>query len=618
MVATKYKESKKLAVSLILFLISISYNSSFFSESGLIIKAIYASIIIVYTVCFGLSSRKKSKNNSLNALFIASIILFVASTLIQYQTAIYVINSYTAIFSISIFLMFYLLFFLISLHSFVKSRKVKLVLMLAMVLIVVIYFTHIAFTTDDEIAIGYYGAKSFLSGINPYSINVASLLNKIYLPSGITITSGNTVVGIVDYPALYFLINVPFILLFNSNINNLWQSMMQYEAMAFSIVFLLSVAALYKKGALNQNVIAYASFALFLVNLSAILNILMLALLIFVYTDFGEKYLWLPIGIMLSLQQQLWPISILFLAYSMNTKGLRKGATDVLGAMAIFFIINSYFIINGPVIYFGNIFTTLSSPLPSATAIIGHFLISNYSIPLSSFNIIFFATFAITLLLSLYINKKSVIPLLSIIPFLFLSHIIFIYFAMPIALFAFIIYKNQKEEQGMITKEVNGSRKFKYFFISIIAAIMIFIVIFIVYSHNLNQDSFNISIYGQSVTHKSGENYSYSSMLRYSGNNHTLSYAMFEINNGKNSYYVDLFSKNRDIYVVPVATTINSLPTDTSECAAVCPNPNGFYLSNGTYEMSANLSLNLSGSAYITPIIYSSNHYYQAKSFLIR
>src|SRR5208283_3732191 len=142
-----------------------------------------------------------------------------------------------------------------------------------------------------------------------------------------------------------------------------------------------------------------------------------------------KRYSWLILGLMVSLQEQLWVIALLFIAYSFNNNGARKGLKDLLGVAAVFLLINGYFMFTAPSSYVQDFIGPLAAVLPNQDSPIGYLLASVYQVPLYAYTYLFLISIALSLLVSLYLNDRKLILPLSVIPFLFLGHASTLYYA---------------------------------------------------------------------------------------------------------------------------------------------------------------------------------------------
>ncbi len=606
------KEPRRLVISLILFSISLTFSIAYFSNIGAAVMAVYSMVIIAYMMVYGL--QKNAQNNesrSLSYLFLLSAVLFIIAT------CLLIVNGAAGLSQLSYaqytfihFLLFIPIFFMLQLYLYIKNKKVKIALMALIVLIIAIYFTYLIFVADDETVIAFYAIKSFLGGINPYSVSIANILYNYHQSTnvGLTINSNSGIMDMLGYPALYFLVQLPFFLIFNPSMQALTGSFMKSQGAIFFLVFIFSYLLIARnKKEMKSNFPAYFLLGMLILSLSSLVIFLMMAVILLMYSRFGDKYSWLILGIALSLQEQLWVIVILFIVYSFNSYGFKKGIADAIGSLSVFLLINGYFISADPAIYVHNLLTVASNILPNSLAPIGYFLVSVYPVPFHTFVYLFLLSLALTIAILLYTNKKKLVPLLSIIPFLFLNHGLAIYYLLPFAAFAFISESGIKDDsKNSMRSALNKNKDYAFAFFGIIAAAVVLIIAVIYAGHLAYTNNLGISIQNQSITQTSPGNYIYSSRLSsVPDSNAVMSLLIEVISNGSDMYY-GLFN--------------SSIIKGSLNCSFPCSvNVNKIALPpSGSYNLSASISGNIIKQAYFSAVLYNKDYYYRSQPIKYR
>lgn len=596
--------TKKLLITLLLFSIALEYGLKSYglqlSNLGSILISVYAIIVISCSVAYGLSLKNQRHLKYLSGLFYLSISLFVLCTAILLLHGNLALSGFNKLaYSVIFFMLFLILFFLIDLLIYIKEKKLKLLLFTLIVIEAIVIFLLNLYILDDEAILSYYAILHFLNGINPYTSAITNILyNKAVTGLGVVLTSNNTIASTFDYPALYFLVGMPFYLITQSSSTTINPNFQQLQFIADTIILIVTYALLYKeKRDLKPKYFAYALLSIMMLSISSPIIFLMLALILILYSDLGNRYSWLFLGLAASLQQQLWPIVLLFIAYSFNTYGKRKAISDIIRMSCVFLVINGYFIISAPKAYFSSVFLPLSLPLPSAKGLLGYIIASNYSIPLNLFTPLFLISIMVSILISLYVNNKKLIPLFSLIPFMLLNHALLIYYLFPIVVFAFTYDLKTKEQDGKFNKIISINKNSRT--ASILFAILLFLIacLAIYFGHQSYQKNFNISIMNASISTKPNGNLSYQAIIDYNTTYKNFSYLMFIVDyRGTESYYGPYNA---------------SLIKNTPYCPYPCINRNALSLyGKGEYQLNATIPANASGTAHVSAIIYNKDYYY--------
>ncbi len=426
---------------------------------------------------------------------------------------------------------------------------------LALILIAIVFLWYLflsghAFAysvPDDEEFIAINAVHSMLSGQDPYKVSFSSLElfdymrvnGSVGLP---TMTTRNTILGTMEYPALYFISLVPFYLLGQFNTYNVSHLYFIVGFCVYLFILMLVVSGASRKEFLrrpNYVMLLFIVLAVFLV--SSITDFLMLALLIIAYMEINSKYIFIILGIVASMQELLWIPVLLFLIYYINNKGLRKGLMAVAGTAVVFLAINGYFIALSPSAFFGSVFAPINgNVLPAPWGAFGYLLLNAYPIPLSSFSTLFYLAVLVSIIAIAYTNDKRLIGLLSLLPFMMLYHGIAPYYSFFLSFFAmsfFVVDGKAKRAAARAKRtlfdEIAGKRAMAV----AVAAILLIVVVAAIYvqaQHAAYEGSFNISVSNGTIVRMPNESV-YSGILHYSLRNSTpiyfIAFANLEGNN---------------------------------------------------------------------------------------
>lgn len=500
----------ELFVAAIILLVANSFSAifSYVSNSvlvlNLLITLLFLSFAIAYVLRFtGPRPKRASKATSvlMHSVFALIVVAFVS---------VYVLNGPLA-FTLELFLLKYFqtfgilftvflpLFFLSYLGSYFYSkgnRKAAFLFILATFLILVLYYASKFlvknFSIDDEELLVMQSVTAMLHGINPYTVSFTRILyNNASI--GLSTSTSNMIVGVLDYPALFMLAFTPFYFLSTPTMANLGAVDSTAQAAVYIFAMLMALAfCLDSKELLHPRLTMLAFFIIAIVNIASITTFLMIALLIVAYARLSSRYSWIPLGLCLAIQEELWVPVILLLIYSVNNEGMKAGAKKSAGALAVFLAINAPFIITAPSAYFRAVFTPLNSLLlPSGSSAIGFSLIRYLPLPLPTYPLLFEMSAVTLALVLLFWNRKKLIPIFSVIPFLLLQHSINAYYATFIFLLIFALGLRENEKQGAFMEWL-GSRKRHAAYASIAAFAALFLAVIYV-SHASFVQSFNMS-----------------------------------------------------------------------------------------------------------------------------
>jgi len=506
-------------------------SNGLISETILLISPIFIGLSLsyayIYVAYFG--SLRKTLLLYTSSLAIVS---FILSFIVLYfigpniATAILSFLSYyfptlTVFFPLFLFSSFSL--YVLRYKPFKKySKFVSLCFFLGIALLIFVIFflsAHQVYTgLDDEEFLAMQSVSALLSGKNPYLINVSSLelfefLNAKTGLGAPTLTIKNGIMGFMDYPAMFFLPLLPFYLLAQLNAS----IALIFAIGVFGFVYLFSITyAIDKEFLKRPNYILYIIAVFAICFTSSVTNYLMLATLIIAYKKIDSKYLFVFLGLAASMQEMLWLTVLLFLVYVFNNKGLKSGFITTFATIAVFFVINGYFIALSPQVYFHNILAPLNNLLfPAPYAPFTQPLLTFYPISLTAFSMLFYAATAISLLLMAYTNRKQLIGLLGLVPLLFIYHAIlpYYFFFLPFLIITLYIGYGSKAKKSLLFKTIS-KQKAKYLFSTLIILIIILTISYVLMEHAVYTKELNIGVHGGRLT-ATNKNVTYTATLSY-------------------------------------------------------------------------------------------------------
>ncbi len=360
-----------------------------------------------------------------------------------------------------VYIMLFLpIFFFVYLFTIGKKLRKLHVLALACLGIVAllgIYYLsgHVfsAYNIDDEVLLSFMSIKSMLAGVNPYAMNFTPQLyaNKSI---GLTVTTANGVMSTMDYPALFFFVDLPFYLLTSGNLSAFQNVGMEAEALVSILIYLISVYAfLPRERFMKPDFLLIAIFGFSVAFVASIQTILMLAVFLLAYKYLDSRYSWLFLGLGFALQEQLWAPFLLLVIYSFIDRGFRKGAQNALGAAAVFLIINGYFILQNPLAFATAVFMPVSRYIiPSGPAFIGFALSTIYPITLDAFGILFLLAVGISAVLFIYVKDKRAVGVFGLLPLLTLSHAISPYYTVALSITIYALLAEDSKPHNFAIK----------------------------------------------------------------------------------------------------------------------------------------------------------------------
>jgi hypothetical protein len=456
--------------------------------------------------------RKKQKwyHDILHLTFIALVIsyvaIFVTSNIISLGLLISIIINMEA------FVLFFMLFLPVFFLAFVgvyfvrngmMERNEMLLLLFVVFCVLMLYFLLLTnkkvFHADDEELIKLESVRMLFNGTNPYSTSISPLLYKYINSIGVTTTTNNTIIGIMDYPALFFLAFIPFYFAASPIVSNLNSVFLPLQSGVFIFILIAVIAlSLKKKYLIKPNLGFLALFIFAILNISSITSYLMLALMILAYTKIESKYAWMILGVCASIQEELWLPVLFLLVYSANRQGIRKALMNAAGALAIFLVINFYFIVINPLAYYNAVFAPLNQPMiPFSPTAFAFFFLKAYQVPLPTFTKMFEILFALMLLIFAYLNEKRLVFIFSLIPFLMLTHTLVSYYTFFLFLMFFsFLMEEKKEPTGIVEKQLRKNKLIFFLGVVLLLALLVFVI---VSSHSAYERNFDIMSKNQSM-----------------------------------------------------------------------------------------------------------------------
>ncbi len=603
--------SKEYAFSLFLFLLSFVLIISAFVPSGTAIMVVYTIGIIVFSFVYGLHLSKNINPIFIDTSFIANTILFIIVATLYLDGGQIGTHSFRFVENFVAYMgIFIILLFLANIFAYSERKSARAAVLVTIIVIALcLYYSPlvIKYVVDDETLIGYYATLHLLSGINPYTQSISQLLYKSHNSIGATLETSNQLAGVVGYPALFFLVQVPFYMLFaptQASLSSYYihaQGTIFFMAMVFSLILITKRTE--RNNLFRQNWLLYLAFGIMSLTLSSMMVFLMAALVLMLYTEIGEKYPWIFLGLAAALQEQLWVIVIMFMVYYFNNYGIRKGGRTLLGTGAVFLLINGYFVVSSPSSYINSVLTTLESIVPTYSAAIGYFIASSYPIALQDYTYVFLMAIALMAILFAYINKKAMIPIFGTLPLLFIDHGIPIYLASAVFIFAAVYHTDfEGETEGRLRHFARSSRARAAAVMSAFALLVFAMIVFIQYSHSSYISSFDPIISNQSAALLNNGNIEYSASLTYSGVNNTNVYLMLTTAYANTYSYWGLYNQS----LIKDSLICNYYP-----CGV---NTNKLLLYNATgRKIEALIPSNFSAGSigYVSAILYNGHHYYQ-------
>ncbi len=610
----------ELALSLLIFL----YITSFFpvfqiSGAERIVYAAETAVFILMVVLHVESKAKGLKKRPLlisNAFFMLFLMLFALNFLLSGRLMMVLLAGslpfffYLAAYTFMFLPLVFLTTFGIYLIKLGKRREGLMLLAMALIFMSFYYLHNVIkyLKPSDETVLAYESANSLMHGTNPYTTSQLPILLKYHAEHslGLTITANNTIISVMDYPALYFLSVLPFYLIERGAASDFARinATLQGESFIYGYLFLVAVAILLAKG---KKIPKFNAFIMILVGLviqyaAATQVYLMVALLLLSYIYMDKKYAFVFLGLALALQEEAWFSVLLLVVYSINNKGFKRGIYDALGAAAVFLILNSYFMLSNPSAYIAAVFMPLQKALfPSALASFGYPLAVSYHASLALFSHLFMLAVLILTLVFAYANRKEYIFAFSFTPYYFMSHTTPYIFTFAILLLLVLSTdETQRRSHGVLEGYFKNN---KAVFCALLAISLIAAAAMIYGNHLSYEKSFNLSIANQSA-HISGNSLFYNGTLHYGNLSSNTVYFMMLAFSKYSLFYYGFYN--------------SSIINVSRNCGAYCVNPNRIILnrSSGSYRVSAELNISIYSD--INPcaeaFVYTDKYFYAAES----
>lgn len=573
-------------------------------------------LFFAYSFLFLISNGKYSKRSKafLLAAFVTSVLeLGIVMFGLGYVSSSMLFSSILYIFPVFYYLPLLLFgFFLISVSILLMQSKYRLFayafLVFAIISSVVLYHVinqNITFIPSDEIFISYAQIQPFLHGMDPYTNNVGSVLysnSTVGKVGELTYTTLNQIEGTLDYPALYFLVSIPFYL-------TKWQVLqgmgyaIKIEIEVFLAILLLVLVFTMDKKYLQRpayGLVLILSF--FLIIFSTPTEFIMLAILILAYVKLESRYSWVLLGLCASFQELLWlPVGLLLL-YTFNNYGFKKGLYSTIGSVIVFILVNSYFIAINPGAFVNSVLVPINNILtPSSSAPFSYLINILYGTSLKIDGLIFGTVCILMALVFLYFNNKKLVGILSFIPLLFTLHANMEIFGSFFITFtvAILFITEGKEKVKPIWS--NWLRQQRTLFFFSFATIVLLVLLAVFNSHLAYEKNFNLSITNQQVYLNPN-----TSTLTYSG---TLNYRHL----ANDTVYAKVFVPSND-FVVGDSIFATNPSLYCNNLSGICKVNVGELQLNGSdsvYHISINVSLEDPNKTYTQQIsLYNGQYFY--------
>ena len=500
------------------FILELYVHSSFIYGPGAItpLSNAFEIFYIAYAMSLAfLYSNKRFARLSVVLAF-ASILIFAAA-LIELESfntgAILFSGIYPliVIYTISIPTLVIILFgfYLVRCTKFSHTKAIASALFFAAIILFIVYqiyiFNYVGIGSNDEMVIAYYALRSMLAGHNPYLFDSAGILIKNMASYGYTMLANNTVVGRLDYPVLFMLSGWPFYSVFGGTQAHI----LNYgNAAGYLVLSLLSLfvfgAVAGKKALADMKMMAPIIFVFLLYSLQIVSFqysiAIMLLILIIKYME--SKYIFVLLGLAASMQELLWVPVILALAYLATTKGFRSAGRIAAFSIAVFLLINGYFIAMGPGTYILQVFKPLNGNLlPFYLTSMSSIIQASANIPLSGFSILFYIMLLLGVAITAYSGNKLTVLTGMFLSYLALDHALLIYYIMPMAVMALAFAMDIRiSEKSRIRELISGMGVSDAKAAACIAIVFsISLIASTAYLHNSYIQNFGVSAVNQSI-----------------------------------------------------------------------------------------------------------------------
>ena len=336
----------------------------------------------------------------------------------------------------------------------------------------------------DEITYGYYASYFALHGKDPYTMNMASSLSQYGTPA--TIQLNGTVEGAYNYPALSLL---PTIILSLLNVYGYVNVAIIAAFITIAVSFLIYYKSNYNSAVLLPIVAwLFASFDT-VPTINQYLAVGVFLVLAYMLRKRTPLY-GVLLGLAASTIQLAWFAIPFFLIITLREDGRKKFLQSLAIALAVFLLINGYFILQNPKAFLIDVFGVFgTSKLLPGGANIAQFFISSYGVPLWVPAAITVMTF-ITFMVLFYFYTATLRPLIAIVPIFifFLSWRNLEYYGLAfIPLILVLCYHVEKEK-------LKDTLKNRIYMIAALVAIALLFLGIIIYGHAIYTKENTLSI----------------------------------------------------------------------------------------------------------------------------
>ena len=334
-----------------------------------------------------------------------------------------------------------------------KGAKSQLVVFAGLVVVALLAYSamyvinHVQWSGVDEVGYNYYAAYLLVHGQNPYSASMEPILAQ----RGIfpTVQLNGTYEFAYDYPALSFLAYLPIPLLGITSFFSFIFLVVLFTIIASYIVYYRSARE--KRILIPLAIWIVVSYALIGVA-TQYLAVSILLLLAYIYRDM-PLVSGVALGLSASAIQLVWFALPFFYVLMYREKGSGKMFTQLLATLAVFLLINGYFLIAYPGAI-GNILSIFGlGKLPAYGSNIMQFVVAFYQLPSWYSAVISILCFAV--LLSLYFAYTSTLrPLFVVVPMMifFLSWRNISIYGLPFIPLLLAVYSSREKEPKDIVK----------------------------------------------------------------------------------------------------------------------------------------------------------------------
>ncbi|MCL5122561.1 MAG: hypothetical protein M1279_01145 [Candidatus Marsarchaeota archaeon] len=497
-----------------------------------------------------------------------------------------------------------------SAHLFFNNKRYFGLALLAIVAVLLLYYIYfirypLDYAPNDEIFLSFLSSRSLLSGSNPYTANYTGIILGNAGAFGATYTTLNGVVGKLGYPAAYLLVTVPFYLMTKFTAPNLINVDVKAEAIVF--IFALIVVIFYsdrssvKRAMPDWYVIAFMCMSL--IFALSMVEFLMLAVILLAYLKYDRWYNFLLFGLAISLQEELWLPVLLLLVYLLNTRGYREAARALVGAIAVFVVINSYFLILSPGALLHDIISPISGYIiPNSFTPIGYAILAYAHVLLGSFVVTGIIVALLLLVIFKFFGKKELIPLFSFVFMLFLYRGQWAYYTFFGLMFvAAIGYSRDNGASKALHRAFGSAGINAVVAYASLALLLALFVINLYISHLAYASAYGIRVENQSLVINAGVTY-YNATMSYTNVSHKLlTVSILATFNNSTGYY-GLFG--RKLLVEPYPQSCNAY-----SCTF---NPNIFMI-NGSGTSPLEIKIDGIEESQMAIMLYNDSYFYTAK-----